>query len=90
MAKEKATAAMAGNGKPYHLNVVVVVTQDADVIEKLNESGDLRQILRRYKVKVVSFLIFISRKKGPGWSLDRVRAGEINNSDSCHHHHLMA
>lgn len=24
--------------------------QDADTIEKLNESGDLRQILRRYKV----------------------------------------
>ncbi len=32
------------------LNLEFVLQQDADAIEKLNESGDLRQILRRYKV----------------------------------------
>jgi hypothetical protein len=29
--------------------------QDADAIEKLNESGDLRKILRRFKVMTRSF-----------------------------------
>lgn len=47
---------MFKNDRKCHVHIIISL-QDADAIEKLNETGDLRQILRRYKV-VLTWLTF--------------------------------
>lgn len=37
----------------FSLFMVLFIVQDADQVERLNESGELRQLLKSYKVGVV-------------------------------------
>ena len=41
----------------YNVQVKIFSSlQDADIVEKLNETGELRKFLRPYKVTIKSFL----------------------------------